>query len=213
MQAIHPSLHEDPINNYSAKVLVPEPVDQTPLTRKWNRIVLITSSITFALALCYFALSITAVAVQANYNMNNCVYEWMPYSGLMYNCGKDMNEDLLLYICHLLVSTLVLPIGLGLAMAGSINKLSNRAQINCSHIAIHLLGATLLATFVMMICSLKMIYYSAIGSGVLFAVCFIWTAILIPFLIKKISVTPRFAVDSMKNAELKEAHVVEKSDL
>jgi hypothetical protein len=32
-------------------------------------------------------------------------------------------------------------------------------------------------------------------------------------LIKKISVTPRFAVDSMKNAELKEAHVAEKSDL
>ncbi len=203
MQALHQTLNEDNLYSLNRKELAPE---HSNLTRKWNRTVLVTSALASVLSLIYLALSISAVVVIAVYNNNYCSLQWAKSSGFAYLCGQDHIDDVLLASCHLLVSTLLLPTGLGFAIAGSIRKLSFKSQIICTHVAINMLVATFVASFLLMICSLKMVSYAAVGSGVVFAVCTICTAVLVPVLVKKIAVTPRNDNACMKSAGLEEAN-------
>lgn len=87
-----------------------------------------------------------------------------------------------MFIAHLFVSVVVI-VGLGFAIASTINKLSKKCQFVLANMAINLLFSAFVATFALLMCSAGLIM---IASGVVFALVTITAAVLIPILIKKI---------------------------
>ncbi len=169
---------------------------------RWNTRVRWMGISTAFVSVNYLALSIAAMVLQSEYAIKNCLDS--------YSCQQREYGFLYILIAHFLVSVLVVPVGLGFAIASTINKFSNRVQTSFAHVAINFLFSAFIVTFALMICSVDQYL---IGSGVVFIVVTICDALLIPFLIKKIRAT-NFEMDMIAAANAKETTLVpERSEL